>query len=373
MKNMSLANVIMAMRREKGVTQDELAIHTGVSKGSVSKWENGNTLPDIMLLPIIAEYFGITIDQLMNHSPQLSEAEIVKIYTYLTEDFSNRPFEAVIAECDTVVKRHYTCFSLVRYVALLYINHAGMAESDERKAEIFQKSISLCEHILQNCRDSNLLQQAANFQAMSYMHIGKPEKVLESLCDENKMPLQYGAGSSALVSQAHQLLGDMTKANEVEQIELYQNIMTAFDGLLSYLRLNLADYETAKSVYDRAEKVAEIFNMRGLNPNNMAILYTFGAHMYNAAGESEKTLETLEKYVDVCMNGFFPVAARGDEFFNSVDILLGGQYAPPRNDAIIKESMLNDGILDPAFSALHDREEFKNLVQKMRDFAGGGQ
>jgi len=368
---MNLANIIIAKRREKGVTQDELATHVGVSKASVSKWENGNAFPDILLLPIIAEYFAITIDQLMNHSPQLSEAEIVKIYTRLIDDFSNKPFEGVIEECDALAKRHYTCFPFLKYVSLLYINHASMAKTAERKTQIFRMAIDLCEHTLQNCREPNLLQMAAHLQATCYLSTGQPEKVLELLCDENQMPLQYGIGNSALVSQAHQLLQNMDKANEVEQIELYQNLMNIFDGMLSYLRLNLSHYETALPVYERAKSIAKTFNIRRLNPNSAAILYTFGAHMYQAAGESEKALDTLAEFVDVCIHGFFPIMARGDSFFDKVDQFLSNQYAPPRNETVVKEHMLNDILLDPAFDSLHDKQEFTILVQKMINLIGG--
>ena len=371
MKDMSIANIIISKRREKGVTQDELASHLGISKGAVSKWENGNAYPDIMLLPFIAEYFAITIDQLMNHSPRLSEAEIVKIYTRLIEDFSSKPFEEVIEECDSLAKRHYTCFPFLRYVTLLYINHASMAETTERKAQIFQMAIDLCEHILQNCREPNLMQMAARLQATCYIQVGQPEKVIELLCDENQMPLQYGMGNSALVSQAHQLLRNIDRANEVEQIELYQSLLNIFDGILSYLRLNLSNYETAKPVYERAEIMATAFNMRRLNPNNVVLLYTFGAHMYQAAGEGEKALEILGKYVDACIYGYFPIMTRGDSFFDRVDHWLSNQYATPRNEAVIKEHMLNDILLDPAFDSLHDKQEFTNLVQKMRNFIGG--
>ena len=373
MKNMSLANILIAKRREKGVTQDELAAHVGVSKGSVSKWENGNTFPDIMLLPIIAEYFAITIDQLMNHSPKLSDAEIVKIYTRLAEKFATEPFEDVIEECDSLVKRHYTCFSFVLYIVMLYINHAAMAEG-ERKIQIFQMAIDLCEHTLQNCRESSLLLEAAQQQAICHMAIGQAEKVFELLCDENQMPLQYGVGNGTLVSQAHQILRNFDKANAIEQIELYKNIMATFDGLLSYIRLNLGNYETAQPAFERAENLAENFNMRRLNSNNSAVLYALGAHMYQAAGESEKAIKTLGKYVDVCVHGFFPLMPRGDSFFDRVDKWLGDktEAAPlPRNEATIKESMLNDVLLDPAFDNLHEKPEFTNLVQKMRNFIGG--
>lgn len=55
---------IAALRKEKGMTQDELAARIGVSAQSVSKWENGVNLPDIMILPIISDIFSVTIDEL---------------------------------------------------------------------------------------------------------------------------------------------------------------------------------------------------------------------------------------------------------------------------------------------------------------------
>ncbi len=59
------AEIIRTMRREKNVTQDELAQALGVSFQAVSRWENGQAYPDIELLPKIAEFFGITTDRLL--------------------------------------------------------------------------------------------------------------------------------------------------------------------------------------------------------------------------------------------------------------------------------------------------------------------
>lgn len=60
----SIGEQIAFLRKEHGMTQDELAVRIGVSAQSISKWENGVNLPDIMLLPIIADIFSITIDEL---------------------------------------------------------------------------------------------------------------------------------------------------------------------------------------------------------------------------------------------------------------------------------------------------------------------
>lgn len=54
------------MRKEKGITQDELANYIGVSKASVSKWETGQSYPDIAFLPQLAAYFNISVDELID-------------------------------------------------------------------------------------------------------------------------------------------------------------------------------------------------------------------------------------------------------------------------------------------------------------------
>jgi len=58
---------IQTLRRNKNLTQAQLAEVLSVSSQSVSKWENNQSLPDIALLPVIARYFGITMDELFNY------------------------------------------------------------------------------------------------------------------------------------------------------------------------------------------------------------------------------------------------------------------------------------------------------------------
>lgn len=58
---------IQTLRKNKSITQAQLAEVLSVSSQSVSKWENHLSVPDISLLPIIARYFGITMDELFNY------------------------------------------------------------------------------------------------------------------------------------------------------------------------------------------------------------------------------------------------------------------------------------------------------------------
>ena len=77
MKEINLGRVLIENRHKLGITQDELAAYMGVSKAAVSKWETGMTYPDITLLPQLATYFNISIDELMGYEPQMTKEQIV--------------------------------------------------------------------------------------------------------------------------------------------------------------------------------------------------------------------------------------------------------------------------------------------------------
>lgn len=63
--SMKIGSNIAALRKEKGITQEELANALGVSAQAVSKWENNSSCPDVSLLAVIADYFGVTVDALL--------------------------------------------------------------------------------------------------------------------------------------------------------------------------------------------------------------------------------------------------------------------------------------------------------------------
>ncbi len=63
----SLGKTIKTLRKAKGVTQEEVAAKLGITYQSVSKWENEVAQPDITLLPELARFFGITLDELFGY------------------------------------------------------------------------------------------------------------------------------------------------------------------------------------------------------------------------------------------------------------------------------------------------------------------
>ena len=74
---MDLGKNIFELRRAKGITQEELAEELGVTAAAVSKWEKGNTLPDVLMVCAIADHFGISTDELLGRSRELKKLIVV--------------------------------------------------------------------------------------------------------------------------------------------------------------------------------------------------------------------------------------------------------------------------------------------------------
>lgn len=85
---------IADLRKKRRVTQQELADSIGVSFQTISKWETGTSMPDITVLPSLAEYFQVSTDQLLGLKPLDGEAYIPE--KTATEDFWNCKLEYLL-------------------------------------------------------------------------------------------------------------------------------------------------------------------------------------------------------------------------------------------------------------------------------------
>ena len=73
MKEQRLAETIAILRKKRGATQEEMGNALGVTPQAISKWENGTCLPDTQTLPLIADFFGVSVDYLFYGSENVYE------------------------------------------------------------------------------------------------------------------------------------------------------------------------------------------------------------------------------------------------------------------------------------------------------------
>ena len=76
---MKLGEKIKLYRKEKNISQETLANALGVTFQAVSKWETGATAPDISTIPLLANYFGVSIDELFDYHVWENEKQVDEI------------------------------------------------------------------------------------------------------------------------------------------------------------------------------------------------------------------------------------------------------------------------------------------------------
>lgn len=105
MDNMQTGKLIAKLRKDKGLTQQQLADQMNLSNKTISKWESGAGSPDISNLPVLADVLGITVDELLrgtiNTSPEDGSADIPepRRKTELTPEQKKERAIIVLAMC----------------------------------------------------------------------------------------------------------------------------------------------------------------------------------------------------------------------------------------------------------------------------------
>ncbi|MPW24368.1 helix-turn-helix domain-containing protein [Alkalibaculum sp. M08DMB] len=370
MKELNIGKIIITKRKEKGITQEDLAVYIGVSKASVSKWETCQSYPDITFLPQLAAYFNISIDELIGYSPQMTKEDIKKLYHRLSSNFSSRPFDETLAECRGIIKKYYSCFPLLLQMVILLLNHYMLAKDQESQEKLIHEIIALCVRIKVESDDVWLSKQANSLEATCQMVLQQPIEVLE-LLDGTMKPL---LGDEAILSAAYQMTGNLQKAKSVLQISIYQHLLIILGVCPNYLLLHVSDTEKFEEILHRILSVSQVFEIDTLHPNASAQLYFAAAQGYAMQDNKEKSLKMLSKYADICTTNFFPLKLHGDEFFDCIeewfdDFDLGAKA--PRDEKVIKDSMIDAIISNPVFSALMEDPKYKIIIETMKLKLGG--
>lgn len=87
MKEITISKNISTLRKQKGITQEQLALALNISPQAISKWETNTSQPDTQTIPLIAEYFGVSIDYLFYGQ----EYSYNDIYNKVWDKVANHP------------------------------------------------------------------------------------------------------------------------------------------------------------------------------------------------------------------------------------------------------------------------------------------
>lgn len=364
MAELHLAENLVALRKERKITQDRLAEFIGVSKASVSKWETGQSFPDIVTLPKLAAYFNRSIDELIGYEAQLDKERIRKIYFELAECFATKPFEEAYEETIRWMKEYYSCYPFLLQIAVLLLNHHMLVQEEKRQKEVLLKIIEVCIRICEYSDDINLCKTAINIEGVVYCILGEPDKALTLVGEE----IEPYRNNNDLIVQAFQMKGETKKALQAIQISMYQDILSVLKMGAGYLLNTASAPEKTKEAMKRLQVLIDTFEIESLNPNAAMGVYYQAASILCMQQEYDQAMEMLQHYAHAgnCLKE--NMTLHGDAFFDQVDSWfekfdLGTKAV--REKKIVLASMWQ-ALETPAFAALGNRADFKILVKEIK-------
>lgn len=369
MDKLKLADNIVKFRREMKLTQEELADFMGVTKASVSKWEKGINTPDIQLLPRLAAYFAVTVDELIGYEAYLTAEQIRCQYRELTEDFAALPFGDALEKVRSLARRYYADYPLLLQLGNLYLNHYMLAGTKEAQEELLQEAYGWCERIMENSGDVGLCSDALTLRTVLQLMMGKTADAIEAL-EPATDPCRLAQQNGNLLIQAYKMAGESEKAQSFAQVKHYMDMLDLINDGIQVLSLNADDLAYCEETIRRVGGILALYRVETLHPNQAAQFYYQAAVIYGLHQKNKEALEVLRRF-QVCVDALLREEKdplHGDDYFCLLDIWierlpLGGMA--PRDKSFITAN-LREAFSHPAFDSIKETAEFKNLMKDMK-------
>ncbi|MBV4428668.1 helix-turn-helix domain-containing protein [Clostridium tyrobutyricum] len=370
MRELNIGKCIIQKRKERKITQQQLADYIGVSKASVSKWESGLSYPDILLLPQLAAYFNISVDELMGYSPQLAKEDIKKIYNKLSHEFTVKTFDEVMEQCNKLIKKYYSCFPFLLSMVQLLLNYSGLIKDETIKKEIFQQCILLSRRVKEESENISDIKNANTKEALAEMALGNSPKVIHLL--DNK--LAPYSGDDVILVNAYRMQGETAQAKVVNQILLYNNVINTLALLHNYLSLNMKEPVLFEKIYSQGIQIIESFELTDILTNDVFGIHSTAAQGYLIQQERQKAMDALDRYVNTICSIQFPLSFKANEYFNQVakwfedNNCIGTNV--PVDEITLKKTFICIVAENPAFTPLREDERYKLIVKKLKEKLG---
>ncbi|MGF2062573.1 helix-turn-helix domain-containing protein [Enterococcus casseliflavus] len=379
--DLPIGEEIARRRKQRGITQQELAVFMNVSKASVSKWETGQSYPDITSLPLLAAYFDCSVDELLILDSQLSTKEIQRIYQLLKDAFQTKTPSEVLALAQSFIKWYYSCYPFLLQMGSFYLNHwdllpdVPVADSTEghpseealmeaKKTTYLKEAEILYQRIIAH-GDNALAQQAQQIEAYCLLMRNKPDEVLAILGTKTLSFLP----SEPLIAAAFQQKNQLQQAEIVTQSAIYQYLILFMSLLTNYLAMLTQDEEQLEKTFARGLALSESFQLAQLHPLSLLNFLSAGMVSFAALEKESLLLQALTLYVKTLADTPEEIVLKGDDYFNSIDewiseLELGSQI--PRNSDNVKKQFLEIAQFTPLFEPYLKQPLFEELFQQLQ-------
>ena len=183
---MSIGSTIKRLRREKDITQEQLAEYLGITSRAISQWECDRTAPDISQIPALCHIFDISSDALLGIDVEKNNEEIQK-YLFEANELCNQGKNVerttLLREANRRFPRDYKIMERLANSLVSEYFRKGLKEYDE----VYE----LCNRIIAECTDSKIRYSTIRTLATAYRFAGKKEEMLKIVEEMPKSHISY--------------------------------------------------------------------------------------------------------------------------------------------------------------------------------------
>lgn len=173
--NIKIGAIIKKLRAENNITQDALATAVGVTPQAISRWEAESGYPDIELLPVLADFFSVSVDELIGYRLSEREKELADIKKELERLSEVGSVEERVAYARNAFTRYPNDYEIRDNLALcLYF-----VWQESHDASLIGEIENLLRTVVNECANENTRYDAINTLASLYSESGQNDKITE--------------------------------------------------------------------------------------------------------------------------------------------------------------------------------------------------
>ncbi|MBQ6262753.1 MAG: helix-turn-helix transcriptional regulator [Clostridia bacterium] len=299
--NICFSENVKHLRKEKDLTQEALADELGISFQTVSKWERGESYPDITMLPVISSFFGVTVDVLLG-TDRVRIEQRVKKYLDLFDNMKLKDALSVMTEYKKAVNEFPNEYPiLVRYMELLQIVKGGETKQDHE--QISNQMAAFYEKIQKYCTDDAIRIRSKRLMIEHLMHKYQcygfdKEYLQQAKTIADSLPSMSDSKESVLPDL------DFDPKNHDFQ-KWYENRQRAIEELSYLLQNTIISYCYYDMAFIPEYKIEVIKHLNGIfrmtdsethpSKNRIHLIYNYGhlGHLYAEIGDIEEAFHYL--------------------------------------------------------------------------------
>ncbi len=328
---MNIGTNLYALRKEKKITQAQLAEKLGVSEQAISKWENNLCAPDVSLFPVIADFFGVSIDRIFGYHMN-SYANEVKAIINAADDSMDTYKEIEIISAG--LKKYPNSPELKTYLAFCYSMIHRISESEEERNEAVKKAMELCTEVVNGCGDSKKVDVALNVLTRLYNETENYQKAEETVSKISADSFHFRTVEMIKLLGYKKCYAEQEQYAQDSLWKLYWTMSHIFENLTHSYMVN-QEYEKAIAFFEAHEKLLSIFDD---GCSDFYATYKIfpcenKAKAYMKMGDKQKCLAELKRFLAlakqveaVAQSRDFNISVRNPMYFSNISEGIGEEY-----------------------------------------------